>query len=242
MPKKSQILPLLVGLWAGLGGRPAQADLLNINRDTSSPYYAGFQNQDLAVNYTYDGNGAGTFHIGAATVDNYYYAGSLSAGTHGQDNAVFSGSFSLYATIAQDVSGNWGVTGGSMDIYGNLPGVSTSSSDLLFSGDLTTGPNAFGYADGSPEFDFLFTTTGGNPAIVQDFFGVGTGQGGIILTQIPTYPDYTTYSSLFSSFSDYGYSETVVPEPAVFPLTASLAALYGWVRARRKHPSASLPH
>jgi len=209
---------------------PAQAGFIPTGQDPSSPYYADFTSSGLSISYIFAG-GVGTFTAKTTTVPSAsgaYTSGPLSPGTHGADDATgFVGSYSLTAKI-QDIGGLWEVTSGSFVIDGALPGVSTGSGDLLLSGNSTT-------------FDFLYTVSGGNSTILKDFFGANTGQGGIIfntgaLNVLPTENNGNGYTDLAHNFANLGsgQGDTFVPEPAAYPLAASVLAFLGFSLARRK--------
>ena len=87
------------------------------------------------------------------------------------------GSYTLTATITDA-----GVlTAGTLTIQGDV-GFGTQT---LLTGSLNTGASgtAFGFVDppGGSVFEFLFTPTGGNPTVVQDFGGTNAANCGIIL-------------------------------------------------------------
>lgn len=213
----------------------SQAALLVTGQNTSSPYYADFTSTGLSVSYNYNtSTEIGTFTATDSGNKEAYTSGSLSPGTHGVYNSTgFDGSYSLTATI-QDINGNWEVTGGSLTVKGNLfvPGSSSDIGDLLLSANLKTGMNTIGYGtSGTKEFDFLFTVTGGNSSILQDFFGANQGQGAVILETGPS-----TYTDLAHSFSNTGagQADTFVPEPAVYSWAVSVAALLGIAFTFRK--------
>jgi hypothetical protein len=226
---------------------PAQAGFIPTGQDPSSPYYADFTSSGLSISYIFAG-GVGTFTAKTTTVPSAsgaYTSGPLSPGTHGADDATgFVGSYSLTAKI-QDIGGLWEVTSGSFVIDGALPGVSTGSGDLLLSGNLKTGAGTIGYSDTGTKnpttFDFLYTVSGGNSTILKDFFGANTGQGGIIfntgaLNVLPTENNGNGYTDLAHNFANLGsgQGDTFVPEPAAYPLAASVLAFLGFSLARRK--------
>lgn len=238
----------VVGVCSMAGAFSAEGALLGLVPPSGSPYYADFTTEGLDVTYSYNSQtGVGTFHASSKTdpsTGNAYTSGSSSPGTHGSDDATgFSGYFTLDASITRGTGGQWEVSSGTVDIYGQLPGVTTSPSSLLFAGTLKSGVGNFGYgAAGAQEFDFLFTTAAqdsdGNSAnseILQDFFGAGSGQGGIIL-QTGNYNPLHNYSTLASGFQnlDSGYADTFVPEPAVLPVAASVMAMFGALVIGRK--------
>lgn len=217
---------------------PSQAALLVTGQNPSSPYYADFNASGLSVSYNYNtSTGIGTFTASDSGSKEAYTSGSLSPGTHGTYTSTgFNGSYSLTATI-QDISGNWEVTGGSVTVKGNLffPGDNTQTGDLLLSANLKTGLNTIGYgAGGTKEFDFLFTATGGNLSILEDFFGVNQGQGAIILnTGAYGIPAYTDLSHSFNN-TGAGFADTFVPEPAAYSWAASVVAFLGIAFTFRK--------
>ncbi len=226
-------------LFAALMALRSQAALLGLTPPTGSPSYADFTASALQVDYTYSG-GVGNF---TATDPTSTYTYTTGTGAN-KSVASFSGYYSLNATI-QQVSGAWQVTSGTMDIYGNLDG-NSSSGDLLLQLDLKS---AIGYNDrttkstATQEFDFLFTVDANNPGnsqVVQNFFGAGTGQGAIQLytgNLNPLPQDGAGYINLANSFQNEGSgsADAYVPEPVAYPLTASVAAMMGLFFARRKN-------
>ena len=221
----------------------SQAALLVTGQNPSSPYYADFFSSGLSVSYNFNNStGIGTLIATDSGNKEAYTSGVSSPGTHGVYTSTgFSGSYSLTATI-QDIGGNWEVTGGSVTVDGNLffPGNNTQTGDLLLSANLKTGLNTIGYGtSGTKEFDFLFTVSGGNSSILQDFFGDNQGQGAIILNT-GTYLPTSAYTDLSHSFNNTGAGQanTFVPEPAAYSWAASVVALLGIAFTFRKSGSA----
>jgi len=218
----------------------AHAALLGLNPNAASPFYADFNTTGLKVSYNYNSaSGVGTFTVtnnSNVTKPEQYTSGASSPGTHGVENGnsspvAFSGFYSLTATIKQDANNQWDVTGGSFSVEGTLfGGVST---DLLLTGTLKTGAGSFGWSTPTAnEFDFLFnTSSGGNSAILADFFGAGSGAGAIELHQ-----GSSTYSSLTANWvnTGVGFADTFVPEPAIYPFAAAGTAIFGLLLASRK--------
>ena len=212
--------------------------LLGLNPNSSSPYYSDFNTSGLKVNYNYDSpSGIGTFTVnnnsGISKPDQYTSHAS-SPGTGGVINGnngpfAFSGFYSLTATV-KNINNEWQVTGGSFSVQGTLFGGSTT--DLLLTGTLKTGAGSFGWTTQSAnEFDFLFNTSGGNSAILADFFGAGSGAGAIELHQ-----GTGTYSTLTASWinTGAGIADTFVPEPVFYPFAAAGMAMFGLVLVSRK--------
>jgi hypothetical protein len=244
--KNMRVLRVCI-LGAGMAALHAQGALLVTGQNPSSPYYADFTSSHLAVSYTYSA-GIGTFTASSSTGANEAYTdGPESPGTgNGTSKAYnatgFNGSYSLTATI-QQISGLWEVTGGALNIYGDLIGGTGHAGDLLLSANLKTGAGTIGYgASGTKEFDFLFGVSGGNSSILRDFFGVG-GQGAIILNtgNYNTLPGHVAYQDLAHSFSNLGSgtADTFVPEPSAYPLAGSVMALLGLAVARRNKTNAA---
>ena len=256
MKKQSFLLLAVMGL--AMCGLSTQAALLPVSKDSGSPYYADFSiGSGLSVSYK-----AGTGVFTASGTSLAYTSGydswgtgkaatGVGSGTHGEFNGTgFNGSYLLSANIAKDSSGNWYVSGGTVTIDGDLLG-GTSSSVLLMA-NLKTGAAGAGTANGtlgyggsgSTLFDFLFTVSGGNSAIVSDFFGSGTGQGAIIINAYGYNTiGYSAFSGNFNtSFNNtyhtsFATADTFVPEPAAYPLAASVTALLafaGFGISRRK--------
>ncbi len=217
-----------------MAGLQAQGALLGITPNLSSAQLADFTDSNLQINYDKTTGKFTAISKVVPNTSNDYKSGSLSAGTHGNynDTTGFSGSFSLTAYI-QNYSGTWGVSSGSFEIDGDLPGVTTLSSDILLKGSLLTGPGSLGYGtSGQKEFDFLFSAvSGGNTEILQDFFGAGMTDGEMVM-QAVTYSGPNFYEGDFlKSFANTGtgYEDTFVPEPSSFGIAFALAALSGVV-------------
>jgi hypothetical protein len=247
MKTKTKKFLRMVGVCAVMAGFSARAAIqeFTVYQNPSSPEYADFAAQSLNVNYSYSG-GTGTFTAVSQTeptASMSYQAGSQAAGTGGAyvTSKQFTGYYSLSATI-QDVSGNWEVTGGTLDVYGNLLTGQTVPSgqtgDLLLSVNLMNGLNTInaGVGTGSKEFDFrLGSVTGGSSAIMQDFLGVANGSGYIDLN-VGTYAQaFTDLSHNFSGLSGKGFADTFVPEPSLYAGVSSFMALIGFISASRKN-------
>ena len=239
--KKTRILQV-VSVCAGLVAMQSQAALLVTGQNPSSPFYAEFTSSGLNVSYTTNSTGTGGTLTARSKTDpstgNAYTSGKQSAGTQGNDDSTgFNGFYTLTAMI-QGSGNNWQVTGGTVDVYGNLLG--GSSSTLLLSANLKTGFNALGYgASGTKEFDFLFTASSGdglgqnaNALILDDFFGAGTGQGAIIL-EASSYNFMDGYTSFAKDFAGTGMADTFVPEPAIYTMGGGLMALSSLAFIRR---------
>jgi len=266
--KKERILQLAVlsSVMAGLSTQAQQ--VINTGQNPSSPYYADFNTDNLNVSYDYLGSVSGVetgeFQI-TGTGSDTYTDGKKSPGTGngtGAQAIPFTGSYTLTAWVDFNSSDNqWEVfdnasksENSTFTVNGYLPGVSpadggTDPSELLLSANLKTGLNTLGFgASGSKIFDFLFTTSGGDTKILQDFFGANTGQGAIILNAgtyiTPGVQNGFSYAHYFSgnlneSFSNTGPNGTAdsfVPEPVAYPVAASAMAFLGFAGAaiRRK--------
>lgn len=278
--KTSRILQS-VGLSVALAGMQAQAASINTGQNPSSPFYADFHSTSVNMFYDWQGTGTGSSANGSGvlSVFNPYTAGNvvtkdvtydMPGGGHALQSGL--GSYVIDATISV-VNGVASLSGGTVEVYGNvLPGGGTG--DLLLRGSLRTGLGgvAFGYEDyasaGTPTagkydlFQFIFDVTGGNPAIVADYMGIG-GTGAIILDANFDYTG-TTYNGNngskattamtasgpipagsyqgfngdwardFSNPLGNGYANTFVPEPAAYPVLGALLASVCVVRGRRK--------
>jgi hypothetical protein len=237
---------------------PAHAALMGLTKDVTSPSFADFTANGLDVKSTYNSStGIATFHAGnhivsgnpSVEVDSYTSHPS-SPGTQGAyNNTSFNGFYSIDATI-QKVNNVWTLTGGTVTIQGSLLG--GANTDLLLQGSLRTGASgaggAFGYQDpGLPAtqqnpnydiFEFRFTPTSGSSKILADYFGVNSGQAGIILDANFTYVSTLFFNGdwtrSFSSINGAGVADAFVPEPVAYPLAAGVAALSGLLFVRRK--------
>jgi len=255
--KKERILQLAV-LSSAMTGLSAQAALLPISPNPSSPYYADFTSSELNVTYSYSGNsssGTGTFiaeteSAPTPTANNAFTANSLAAGTGAFSESGFEGYYTLNATI-QNNNGVYTVTSGSVDVYGQLSDISGSTSTtLLLAANLDTGagsigylsPGDPGYSKSSTQFDFLFGPPLGTSSskILADF---DFRQGGIVLTTGTLNPvvngaiGYAGLDDPFQNESNAGQANTFVPEPVAYPLAASIMAFTGFAGfvMRRKH-------
>ena len=241
--KKERILQAFC-LCAGMAGVQSQAALLTLTLPSGSPYYADFGvASGLSVVYTLESSTTGQF---VATGSNLEYTDSKDSpgtgnGTTGAYDAYgFSGNYTLTANLVKEANGLWDVSSGTIAIDGNLLG--NGSSDILLTANLKTGDNNIGYgsASGSTLFYFNFTVSGGESVIEKDFFGVGTGQGGVIINAGAYLPpdNYTGFASSFSNVGEttHATEDTFVPEPAAYPMAASIMAFLGFagVAARRK--------
>ena len=147
----------------------------------------------------------------------------------------------MTAFVKDAGGGNWQVQANSnFTISGNLIN-SGNSSDILLKGNLLTGTGSLGWGTTSSdtEFDFLFDVGSGgtdNQAILADFFGVGTGQGGIKMNVTGNYPGNLSTSFVNSSG---GFANVFVPEPVFYPLAAIGVAILGLGLAGRKSDRAS---
>ena len=202
-----------------LAGSGAKASLLNL--DPSTP---DFMTSFLSVSYN-----AGNSNFLASGLTTDYQGGSAAL--------VNAGNYSLSATINHS-----GVlTGGSLLIKGDIG----SGDETLLTGTLKTGPGgtAFGFQDPSDApprnlFEFLFTVTGGDPVIVNDFGGPGIANRGVIVTaefQNGGTPFTGVWTSSFNN-NGSGFSDNFAPVPE--PASASLLLLGGalLLAKRRFHP------
>jgi hypothetical protein len=109
---------------------------------------------------------------------------------------------------------------GSLTINGDLG----TGPETLLTGTLKTGAGgtAFGF-EGPPGgniFEFLFTVTGGDPKVVSDFGGLGSGNHGVIVNaafEHGGFPFNGTWNSFFANDGVSGVADTFVqvPEPRV---------------------------
>lgn len=235
-------LRAVVFVVAGIG-LSSQAALLVTGQNPSSPYYSDFTSTSLGISYVYSGtanSGTGTFTATNSGSKEAYIDHSLSPGTKGaySTETPFTGSYVLSVTIQNEGGGNFEVTGGTITVDGNLffPGNNSHTTDVLLTANLKTGVNTVGFGNsGTKEFDFLFTVSGGNSQIVEDFFGVNHGQGAVII-QAGAYNPVDPYTSLAASFNNTGAgtADTFVPEPAAYAWAASAAAFLGIAFVRRQ--------
>lgn len=165
---------LLAGLSVAVAGLNAHAALLNLSKDSGSPYFADFTANSLNVYYTYSGStgpnatGSGTFRVFnpysvgvVVPKGESYESSSASEGTGAGigrpngfntlgplDSGSFFGSYDITATISV-LNGVASLSGGTVSVYGDLLGGGTGN--LLLQGSLKTGlgGTAFGYVDPS---------------------------------------------------------------------------------------------
>lgn len=209
---------ILIALASMLANAPLQAALLDLTNPGGPDLLAGYL--DVSFNAT-----SGTFLASGYTVD--YQNGSVSLSDAGD------------YTLTANITPAGVLSGGSLTIQGDLG----SGTETLLTGTLTTGPGgtAFGFQDpseGSPRniFEFLFTVTGGDAAVVQDFGG--GGGGGAVILDAAFQDGGTPFSGYWTtSFHNVGNGSSAVsdnfavPEPS----TASLLLMVGgalWVAAR----------
>jgi hypothetical protein len=119
------------------------------------------------------------------------------------------GSYTLSATITDDGS----LTGGALTVNGDVG----QGAQTLLAGTL----NTLGFMDppGGSVFEFLFTVTGGNPTIVQDFGGTNAANCGIILDAWFVNGGTPFGGSWTNDFDNDGFSGlsdnfAAVPEPS----------------------------
>ncbi|PYJ08294.1 MAG: hypothetical protein DME25_01905 [Verrucomicrobia bacterium] len=183
----------------------SQATPLNLPHPPNVPdFMASF----LSVSYDFSSS---TFQALGFTSD--YANGSASISNFGN--------YSLSATITHAGI----LTAGTLNIQGDIG----AGPETLLTGTLDTGPSglAFGFQDpaASPPrniFEFLFTVTGGDPIIVNDFGGLGAVERGVILNaefQNGGIPFNGTWTSSFNNDGSSGLSDNYgthfnVPEPA----------------------------
>lgn len=226
-----------VGLCSVLGCFSSQAAIytqntFNDGQNQTSPDYADFTSSDLTTSYSYaSGTGIGTLTVtGGGTTAETYQAGSAAAGTHGQDNKTFDGSFALHATVKFNATDNqWEIqSGGTVTVEGDLLGGTTSS--VLLSANLRSGIDTLN-VNSANDFEFLFyANSSSNPTILEDFFGT-QDQGAIILN-----PGTTSYSNFTTTWAGtIGQANTFVPEPSVYAGFSSIFALLGLVSTVRKN-------
>ena len=256
---------LLAGVVVLTGASQATAAFLLTGLSKPSqgtPYYADFSVGSLTVANTATGSSGSktaTLTISGASGagGESYYSSSQSAGTGGQYNKSFTGSFSLTANIVQAGS-RWNLTSGNFTIKGDLLG--GSSTDILLTGSLLTGLNSptgnwiFGNNGAQDEFDFLYAVNttqdvqgNGNNKILQDWATVNpvgtTVVGAMSFTFNPSTVRLT--GSPFSAWNgtDLGQSfsggaggtgDVWVPEPADYGWTGVGCAALAMAMMRRE--------
>ena len=216
-----------VVLYCVLGVADEKATPLNLVPPNNAPdFMASF----LKVDYAF---ATSTFEAIGFTTDYQNGSGPLSL--------TAPGNYSLTATITHAGI----LTGGTLTIAGDIGG----GQETLLTGLLNPGASgvAFGFQDpvATPPrnlFEFLFTVTGGNPAVVTDYGGLGAPNREIIVNaffQNGGTPFNGTWTSSFSNDGFSGVSDNVgtffaVPEPA----SASLLLLAGatWLALARRSP------
>ena len=213
MKTKTQLLIWFLIASSLLGNVHLRAAPLNF---TSGPPV--FMASSLSVNYT---PGSNIFSVVGLTTD--YVGGSAPL--------VYWGSYSLTAFINESGFLNFG--------YLTISGDIGNGMETLLSGTLKTGlgGTAFGFQDppGGDIFEFLFTVTGGDPVIVTDFGGLGSGNHGVILNAFfenGGTPFNGSWTGFFRNDGHSGVSDTFaqVPEPAVLSLLLICASLRMAVR------------
>ena len=232
----------------GLVEIPAHAALLGVASGFNPPLGADSDQYDFA-SWGLDVNNSGL----VSGVDTFTASSAVNIDTYtlplSSSSTPFYGTFNLTAQLVQN-SGLWYVQSSSFTITGNLEG--GTSGDLLLSGSLLTGPEAHG-ANGAGvsgydanTFEFIFSVTGGNPTILNDFLGKGALDN--ILISVPGWaqPFDGLSDGLGTSFNndsfsnpvldDNAFADTYVPESSSYGLAASVVGATGfiWVR-RREH-------
>jgi len=199
----------VICVFASLAASSAKASMLNLTPSTPD-----FMTSFLSVSYNAASN---LFQANGFTSD--YQGGSASL--------LNLGSYSLTATITPAGI----LTGGALTIRGDIG----TGQETLLSGIFKTGASgtAFGFQDPSAPatrnlFEFLFTVTGGDSKIVQDFGGLGAANRGLIINaffQNGGTPFNGTWAGNFSNDGISGVSDNFIQVPE--PSTAALLLLAG---------------
>jgi hypothetical protein len=203
MMRRARIFSVAAAVWL-LAIFQSRAMPLNLVWTDSAPDFMG-----SFMSVTYDAN-SHTFQASGSTTS--YLNGSTNL-----DAFADLGNYILTATITPA-----GVlTAGSLTIDGDIG----TGSETLLTGTLHTGSDGTAFGSSVVEtnvwgrFEFLFTVTGGDPAIVRDFGGVGAANGGTVVYAQFSRGD-TPFTGLWTSgFSDSGSQgaladTVVVPEPS----------------------------
>jgi hypothetical protein len=144
-----------------------------------------------------------------ASNDTFQAAGFTTDYANGTVTLVGVGSYVLSATITDAGL----LVGGTLTIDGDVG----QGTQTLLTGTL----NSLGFADppGGSLFEFLFTVTGGNPTIVQDFGGTNAANCGVILNASFVNGGTSFSGSWTNDFNNDGFSGlsdtfAAVPEPS----------------------------
>jgi len=183
----------IFGVWLLLAGTQSQAALLGLSPAANAPdFEASF------INVTY-----------VASNDIFQAGGFITDYANGTVPLIGIGSYTLTATITDAGL----LTGGTLTVNGDVG----FGPQTLLTGTL----DAIGYMDppGGSLFEYLFTVSGGNATIVQDFGGMGATNCGVILDAwfvnggIPFNGSWTNdfNNDSFSGLSD---NFAAVPEPS----------------------------
>jgi hypothetical protein len=152
--------------------------LANINRATSGPFNSisffliNSRSEATPLNLT-----PGLPDFIASSLNVNYVPGSNRFAAAGFTTSYHGGSVPLLGPSSYDLEAFINSSGvlnfGFLTIKGDIG----SGLETLLSGNLNTGPSgtAFGFQDppGGNIFEFLFTVTGGDPVVVNDFGGLG---------------------------------------------------------------------
>jgi len=150
-----------------------------------------------------------------ASNDTFQAAGFTPVYSNGSVPLVGLGAYTLTATI----TGAGLLTAGTLMIAGDVG----QGTETLLTGTLNTGASgtAFGFMDppGGSVFEFLFTVTGGDPTVMQDFGGTNAADCGIILDAWFVSSGTPFNGSWTNDFNNDGFSGVsdnfaAVPEPS----------------------------
>ena len=201
MKTKIQLLQACVVASCLLSNVQLRAAPLNL-----TPSLPDFMASSLAVNYV-----PGSNRFAASGPTTAYQGGSVSL--------IGSGSYNLNAFI----NGSGVLTFGFLTISGDIG----SGPETLLSGNLKTGSSgtAFGFESppGGNTFEFLFTVTGGDPIVVNDFGGLGSSNHGVIVNahfENGGIPFNGAWTGFFRNDGFSGVSDifVTIPEPSVVAL------------------------
>jgi hypothetical protein len=164
-----------------------------------------------------------------ASNDTFQATGFITDYANGTVPLVGLGAYTLSATITDDGL----LTAGTLLVEGDVG----QRTETLLTGTL----NAFGFVDppGGSVFEFLFTITGGNPTVVQDFGGTNAANCGIILDAWFVNGGTAFSGSWSNDFNNDGFSGlsdtfAAVPEPSsILLVLLGGVCCAAWLRRRR---------